>query len=109
MGLENMGYVKKNWDTLWIDPVDYAEELERAVTFLWRRQVPVSVYNLQLCLLPRSLWAFARQSISDYKNIYLQACADCDLNDKCAGVFKSSESRHSAHIHPIKLDRVRAA
>jgi hypothetical protein len=21
MGLENMGYVKKNWDLLWIDPV----------------------------------------------------------------------------------------
>ena len=28
MGLENMGYVKKNWGKLWIDPVDYMDRSE---------------------------------------------------------------------------------
>jgi His-Xaa-Ser system radical SAM maturase HxsC len=69
MGLENMGYVKKNWDLLWIDPMDYADTLERAVKFMWYRKIRVSVYNLPLCVVPKSIWSFARQSISDYKNI----------------------------------------
>ena len=72
MGLEIMGYVKKNWDLLWIDPVDYASEIEAAITYLFNRRVAVSIYNLPLCVLPKSLWSFARQSISDFKNIYLE-------------------------------------
>ena len=39
MGLENMGYVKKNWDLLWIDPLDYADVLEQAVRFMWYRRI----------------------------------------------------------------------
>jgi His-Xaa-Ser system radical SAM maturase HxsC len=101
MGLENMGYVKKNWELLWIDPVDYASELQRTVEYLYCRGMNVSIYNLQLCLLPRSLWGFARQSISDFKNIYLDECAACSVKEHCAGVFLSSQNRHSAHIRAI--------
>lgn len=43
MGMEHMGYVKKNWDLLWMDPVDYMPVLERAVTFLWQRRMNVSI------------------------------------------------------------------
>lgn len=101
MGLENMGYVKKNWGLLWIDPVDYAPELDAALTYLFHRRVEVSVYNLPLCVLPKSLWSFARQSISDFKNIYLDECASCRVKPHCAGLFKSSETRHSRAIKAI--------
>lgn len=101
MGLENMGYVKKNWDLVWVDPVDYAEALEIAVRHLYQRQVAVSLYNLPLCVLPRSLWSFARQSISDFKNIYLPECEDCGVKSHCSGLFQSSETRHSRGIHAI--------
>ena len=67
MGLENMGYVKKNWDRLWIDPLDYADSLEKAVRYFAYRHMPVSVYNLPLCVVPKAIWPYARQSISDYK------------------------------------------
>jgi His-Xaa-Ser system radical SAM maturase HxsC len=103
MGLENMGYVKKNWELLWVDPVDYGDTLERAVKYLAYRRLNVSIYNLQLCVLPRSLWCFARQSISDYKNIYLEECSRCDVVDQCGGLFKSSEARHSRGIKAIRL------
>lgn len=102
MGLENMGYVKKNWDTLWIDPVEYAEKLEEAVRFLWLRRMTVSIYNLQLCLLPKTLWYFARRSISDYKNIYIEECNECAQRDNCAGLFLSQMNRHSEHIRAIR-------
>ena len=101
MGLENMGYVKKNWDLLWIDPVDYADTLEVGVRYLYERRVDVSIYNLPLCVLPKSLWSFARQSISDFKNIYLEECAQCRVREHCSGLFQSSETRHSRAIKAI--------
>lgn len=101
MGLENMGYVKRNWDEVWIDPIDYAEELQKCVRFFYLRRMPVSIYNLPLCVLPRSLWCFARKSISDHKNIYLSACRQCEKREECGGFFKSSEERHSRGISPI--------
>ena len=104
MGLENMGYVKKNWDLLWVDPLDYLDELESAVRHLFYRGLNVSIYNLQLCVLPQSLWPFARQSISDYKNIFLDACSQCGAQTQCGGLFLSSETRHSRGIHPITVD-----
>ena len=101
MGLENMGYVKKNWELLWIDPVDYSETLEATVRYFHYRRVNVSIYNLPLCVLPKSVWAFARKSISDFKNIYLDECEGCRVKEHCAGLFLSSELRHSRAIKAI--------
>src|SRR5215470_12527018 len=104
MGLENMGYVKTNWTLLWEDPVDYVSSLEETVRYLFYRRMNVSIYNLQLCLLPQALWGFARQSISDFKNIYLDECERCDVRDHCAGLFLSSETRHSRGIKAIHVE-----
>ncbi|MGQ5490855.1 His-Xaa-Ser system radical SAM maturase HxsC [Thauera sp. ZXT1-4] len=98
MGLENMGYVKKNWDELWIDPLDYADELTEAVRRMHYREMQVSIYNLPLCVVPKPVRAFARQSISDYKNLYLEECDGCTLRAECAGLFASSKERHSRGI-----------
>jgi His-Xaa-Ser system radical SAM maturase HxsC len=104
MGLENMGYVKANWALLWEDPVDYPSILEDTVRYLFYRRMNVSIYNLQLCVLPRSLWAFARRSISDFKNIYLDECERCEAKNRCGGLFKSSETLHSRGIQAIHLN-----
>jgi His-Xaa-Ser system radical SAM maturase HxsC len=102
MGLEPMGYVKKNWDQVWIDPLDYCESLKNAVRYAFLRGLPVSIYNLPLCVLPKSLWSFTRKSISDFKNIYLDVCEACDMMALCGGLFQSAEARHSRGIQPIK-------
>jgi His-Xaa-Ser system radical SAM maturase HxsC len=101
MGLEMMGYTKTNLKTLWIDPVDYQDALEQAVSGLDLRGMNVSIYNHQLCLLRRPLWRFARKSISDFKNIYLETCQECAVLDECGGLFKSGEQIHSQHIHAL--------
>lgn len=108
MGLENMGYVKSNWDLLWTDPVDYQDELESAVRYLHYRQMAVSIFNLQLCVLKPELHSFARQSISDFKNIFLEQCNDCVAKNSCAGLFKSSETKHSRGIMPLTTSIVHA-
>lgn len=102
MGLENMGFAVKNWDRLWIDPVDYAPILERSVRSLFVRRMHVSLYNHQLCTLPRSLWWFARKSISDYKAAYLEECQTCDAQQLCGGLFMSSKQKHSRFLQPIR-------
>jgi His-Xaa-Ser system radical SAM maturase HxsC len=94
MGMEPMGYVKKNWDRVWIDPLDYAAALEAAVRHGALRGMPVSLFNLPLCLLPRGLWAYARKSISDYKNVFLPECDACSVHGECSGMFASERLRH---------------
>jgi His-Xaa-Ser system radical SAM maturase HxsC len=103
MGLEMMGYTKTNLKTLWIDPVDYQSALEEAVSCLALPGMNVSIYNHQLCVLRRSLWRFSRKSISDFKNIYLDACQKCTVLEDCGGLFKSGEQIHSKHIAPILI------
>ena len=104
MGLENTGYTPHNRDKLWIDPVEYMGELTQAVEFLAAHRLHVSIYNHQLCLLPEVLWPFARRSISDWKNVYLPACAGCAVQEQCGGFFASCTSMHSTHIKPILLN-----
>jgi len=101
MGLEIMGYAKSNIEALWVDPLDYQKELETAVLELASAKMNVSVYNLPLCLLPKSLWRFARRSISDWKNIYFDECESCDVRDFCAGFFASARIRRSEYIRPL--------
>jgi hypothetical protein len=103
MGLENIGYAPRNMDKLWIDPLDYQDELESAVELLSTRGMRVSIYNHQLCVLRKSLWKFARKSISDWKNIYLDACNGCGVRNECGGFFQWATKLHSAHIHALSL------
>jgi His-Xaa-Ser system radical SAM maturase HxsC len=100
MGMETRGLASKNLARLWIDPYDYQDQLAHAVRYLVRRLVPVSIYNHQLCLLPRELWPFARKSITDWKQSYPPACDTCSVREDCGGVFGTGE-KHSDFLHPI--------
>jgi His-Xaa-Ser system radical SAM maturase HxsC len=101
MGLEITGFTRPNLQKLWIDPYDYQQELQAAVEFLATRGMRVSIYNHPLCLLPRPLWKFARKSISDWKNLYLDICDRCAVREQCGGFFKSVVHQRSAHLHPL--------
>lgn len=102
MQMETIGLAQQNIEELWIDPYDYNKELEIAILNLAMRNMRVSVYNSQLCILPESTREYAKQSISNWKNIYLSECEDCELKKECAGFFASSENKHSEYIKSIK-------
>lgn len=102
MGLEPMGFAKMNRDLLWVDPADYVTELGAAVEWLDRSGVVASIFNLPLCILPRSSWRFARKSISDWKRSYEPICARCEALDQCGGFFRSTGSDwQSRAISPV--------
>lgn len=100
MGMEITGLARDNYDTVWIDPYEYREELLRAIRVLSRADLNVSIYNLPLCLIDPKLWNFARQSISEWKNDYLPACENCSVKAKCCGIFTTSELHQSPNIRP---------
>jgi His-Xaa-Ser system radical SAM maturase HxsC len=101
MGLENTGFALANQDLLWIDPLDYASDLANGVRTLRAAGVNVSVYNLPLCVLDRSIWDVAVQSISDWKNAYQPICDECGVRDRCSGFFSTGRPRISRGIRPI--------
>ena len=101
MGMEYTGCTIKNHNLVWIDPLEYKEQLERAVCELSRWGLNVSVFNLTHCVLNKNLWKHAVKSISDWKNIYADFCGECSMKEKCCGLFSTSR-RQSQGLHPIK-------
>ncbi len=101
MGYEPIGFGKANLQALWMDPADYQPELEQAIDILSAHGLNASIYNHQLCILRESLWPFAKQSISDWKNIFLPACSTCMRQAECGGFFHSATNAHSQHITPF--------
>lgn len=104
MQMETIGLAKDNLEQLWIDPYDYQMELREAVLLLRDRGIPSYVYNAQMCVLPDDIRAFAVQSISDWKDIYIDECGDCKLKGVCAGFFESNREYHSSHIKSQEIE-----
>ena len=107
MGIEPQGFAKANHADIWVDPAEYRHTLQNAVATLHNAGLRTSIYNLPLCVLPRTLWPFARQSISDWKNTYLSTCAPCKVRNSCCGVFSStSKPWLSRLMNPISESEV---
>ncbi|OYU34830.1 His-Xaa-Ser system radical SAM maturase HxsC [Novosphingobium sp. PASSN1] len=101
MGLEPTGFARANMESIWCDPVDYAEQLSSAVRTLSGAGIRTSIYNTQLCVIPPEIRSFARRSISDWKQTYLPECEGCEVKQECAGFFASVVHGRSRGIKPI--------
>lgn len=101
MGLEMTGLARPNSSLVWVDPHDYRSELREAHEILRAARIPTRIYNHQLCVIDRSLWPHAAQSISDWKNDFPPVCDSCLVRTQCAGVFTTSGARLSTHLAPV--------
>ena len=93
MGLEMTGFTRANLDALWIDPIEYRDQLSEAVGVLRSYGIPVSVFNHPLCLVNRDVEPCYVKSISDWKNEFARECEPCKRKHECGGFF-SSGIRH---------------
>lgn len=91
MGMEYIGSAYRNSENIWIEPKDYIDNLVAAVKYLSEWNYYVDIYNIPLCLLPKEYHVFARKSISDWKNKYIEACDTCSVKDECCGFFSTSK------------------
>ena len=101
MGLEIMGFAKSNLKGLWIDPFDFQNELKNAVETLSNAKMRVSIYNTPLCVIHESIRCYSVNSISDWKNDYLEACTKCSAKQRCGGFFSSNLNTVSEYIRPL--------
>lgn len=101
MGLEPIGMAIKNIKKVWIDPLDYIKEITKAVRSFQRYGLDASIYNHQLCTIPKNIWNYCQKSISEWKRIYLPSCELCREKQSCGGLFHSGAKHHSKGIHPI--------
>ncbi len=102
IGMELCGNALDNINHVNLYPYEYKEELSSAVLFMNRRGLPVSIYNIPLCLCDIKVRQFARKSISSWKNTYMDICDACTMKKYCSGFFTSSTSIPLYHIQPIE-------
>lgn len=101
MGLETIGRARENVNLLWIDPREVGPPLEEAIRYLVQRGMNPSIYNIPLCLLPKSLWRFAKKSISEWKDSFGSVCFACSVKKECSGVFDSGIDLYGSYLRPI--------
>jgi len=99
MGMEYTGLVPKNKKEIWIDQTEYNTQLKNAVLNLASWGIYVSVFNLPLCLVEKTLHQYVKKSISDWKVEYFEQCINCVLKADCGGDFGTS-LKHSVNIQP---------
>ena len=100
MAMEHIGHDVSNKRNIWIEPIDYARQLEDAIPTLaqWRKEV--AVYNVPLYLIPESIHPYVQKCISDWKNKFLPECEQLSLKSKCCGIFVTSQKPFN-EINPI--------
>ncbi|MBS1371503.1 MAG: His-Xaa-Ser system radical SAM maturase HxsC [Lentisphaeria bacterium] len=103
MGLEFTGFAVRYEAEVWVDPVEYRDELEKAVKLLDDCEMPVAVFNLPHCVLTPNLRVHACRSISDWKVFYPGSCAGCACRNECGGLFSTS-GKQSRALFPIQAD-----
>lgn len=102
MGLEHIGFARANIDSLWIDPIEYKDQLSQAVRILSRYGIHVAVYNHPLCLVNPDVQHAYVKSISDWKNEFANECAPCRRKHECGGFFSSGiRNGYSQSIKPF--------
>jgi len=92
---------KKNIEELYVDPYDYSNNLERSVLYLNKKGIDVVIYNLQLCVLPTTIWEHAKKTPS-WESVYIDECYGCYYKKNCYGFLPASLETRSRHIKPLQ-------
>lgn len=87
MACEPIGFALANRQQCEVDLADWGGVLSSAAKTLARHRIPFIFMNFPLCGLPKSLWANAHKSISDWKNSYIDECDRCSVKNDCSGLF----------------------
>ncbi len=94
MQLENIGYGRQNWGSLFFDSSLGFDLVGKALDFAVSRGINTKLYNFPLCTVPADYRVFAPSTISDWKRAYVADCADCDLRNECGGFFEWHPKAH---------------
>ncbi|SFU19180.1 His-Xaa-Ser system radical SAM maturase HxsC [Mesorhizobium sp. YR577] len=94
MQMENIGYGRKNWKTLFYDSSAGFDVVARALDLVRSRGIDAQLYNFPLCTVPEAYRPFAPSTISDWKRAFMDECDGCDLRSQCGGFFEWHPRNH---------------
>jgi len=102
MGLEPIGFAKSARDELFFDYSQFFAPVGKAIDIAKLHHMPVFLYNLPLCTVPKKYRTICVDSISDWKKKYLNICESCKEKENCSGFFEwYSSDWELSGIHPI--------
>jgi len=101
IAMEMHGYAARNRNMLWIDYDLLYQASATGIMKLINSGIDVGLYNFPLCMLPRTAWGIAKNSISEYKICYNENCSVCTVKESCGGLFKSTYLLGLCHTKPI--------
>ena len=88
MQLENIGYARMNWKKIFFDNSEDFTQIERSISLLQSNNINLNLYNFPFCTVPRDFRKYAKNSISDWKNKYIDECRNCKKKHECCGFFE---------------------
>jgi His-Xaa-Ser system radical SAM maturase HxsC len=88
MQLENIGFAKNRWPTLYVHHAENFGPLATALEQAALHGVPAQLFNFPRCTVPEPYRDHAVASISDWKRKYMPACAGCREREQCCGFFE---------------------
>lgn len=101
MGLENIGFAKNRWNSLYVDIRQNFEPLDLVLDQAQLRGIPARLFNTPLCHLPVEFRHYAVASISDWKRRYAPACDYCQQKPNCSGFFDWHPEKLIADVTPL--------
>lgn len=88
MGLENIGFAKSRWHTLYTDLRTNFSPVGQAIDLATLFGIQARIFNIPLCHIPLSFRPFAVASISDWKQRFSPVCSTCSARSACSGFFE---------------------
>ncbi|WP_306796725.1 His-Xaa-Ser system radical SAM maturase HxsC [Mesorhizobium sp. GbtcB19] len=88
MQMENIGFGRMNWKSLFFDSSEGFELVGRSIDFVRSRGIDAWLYNFPLCTVPPEYRHLAPATISDWKRAYRVECEGCSLKEACGGFFE---------------------
>lgn len=88
MQLESIGYARMNWSELFFDSSSDFASIGRALDICRARGIDVQLYNFPICTVPNNYRTYARPTISDWKQKFLDHCQGCTERSSCSGFFE---------------------
>lgn len=98
MQMENIGYGRMNWDSLFFDNSNHFDKLAMALNIIGSRGIETKLYNFPLCTVPEAYRSLAPATISDWKKTYLDECDGCTLKEVCGGFFEWHPRNHGYKV-----------
>jgi len=88
MQLENIGFARARWASLFVDHAEDFAPIGQAVNNAMLYGVRTQLFNFPRCTVPAAWRDLARASISDWKRRYADACTPCREREACSGFFE---------------------